>query len=101
MTAAAETLPAAHVRTSPLTFVRRHVLTVYAALCFAYLMLPVAVVITFRREIEFIIFPLLLKSVRAHSNADLSAPLAWTMAPRAAGVSAIALSMTKSWIVPR
>jgi len=47
MTAAAETLPAAHVRTSPLTFVRRHVLTVYAALCFAYLMLPVAVVIMF------------------------------------------------------
>ena len=48
MTVAAETLPAARrVRASPLRFVRRHVLTVYAALCFAYLMLPVAIVIMF------------------------------------------------------
>ena len=38
--------------------------------------------------------------VRAQSNADLNATVACAMAPRAAGLSAMALSMTKSWIVP-
>jgi spermidine/putrescine transport system permease protein len=47
MTVAAETLPARRARTNPLAFVRRHVLTAYAVLCFAYLMLPIAVVIMF------------------------------------------------------
>ncbi len=48
MTSAAAELPvAARVRTRPLALVRRHVLTVYALLAFAYLLLPIAVVIVF------------------------------------------------------
>ena len=47
MTVASEALPAARPRVRPLAFVRRHVLTVYALLAFAYLLLPVAVVVLF------------------------------------------------------
>jgi spermidine/putrescine transport system permease protein len=47
MTVAAESLPAGRVRTHPLAFVRRHVLTVYALLAFAYLLLPIVIVILF------------------------------------------------------
>jgi spermidine/putrescine transport system permease protein len=47
MTVAAESLPAARPRTRPLAFVRRHLLTAYAMLAFAYLLLPVVIVILF------------------------------------------------------
>jgi spermidine/putrescine transport system permease protein len=47
MTVAAESMPAARPRTSPLAFVRTHLLTAYAMLAFAYLLLPVVVVILF------------------------------------------------------
>jgi spermidine/putrescine transport system permease protein len=40
-------VPAARVRHSPLAFVRRHVLTVYSLLVFAYLLLPIVVVVLF------------------------------------------------------
>jgi spermidine/putrescine transport system permease protein len=39
--------PAARVRHSPLAFVRRHVLTVYSLLVFAYLLLPIVIVVLF------------------------------------------------------
>jgi spermidine/putrescine transport system permease protein len=45
---AAVELPAApRVRARPLALIRRHVLTVYALLAFAYLLLPIAVVVMF------------------------------------------------------
>jgi spermidine/putrescine transport system permease protein len=49
MTAATEAIPApaARVRHSPLAFVRRHVLTVYSMLVFAYLLLPIVIVVLF------------------------------------------------------
>jgi spermidine/putrescine transport system permease protein len=47
MTVAVESLPAARPRTRPLAFVRRHLLTAYAMLAFAYLLLPVVIVILF------------------------------------------------------
>ena len=49
MTAASEAIraPAARVRQSPLAFVRRHVLTAYSLLVFAYLLLPIVVVVLF------------------------------------------------------
>jgi spermidine/putrescine transport system permease protein len=49
MTSAAAELPATprRVRVRPLTFVRRHLLTAYAMLAFAYLLLPIAVVVMF------------------------------------------------------
>ena len=47
MTAAAETLAAPRARVSPVAFVRRHLLTAYALLAFAYLLLPVAIVVLF------------------------------------------------------
>jgi spermidine/putrescine transport system permease protein len=47
MTVAAESLPAARPRTSPLAFVREHLLTAYAVLAFGYLLLPVVIVILF------------------------------------------------------
>jgi spermidine/putrescine transport system permease protein len=50
MTAAAEALPAPRrqpVLSRAWTFVRRHTLTVYAALAFAYLLVPIGVVILF------------------------------------------------------
>ena len=49
MTTAAEVVsaPAPRVRTSPLAFVRRHVLTVYSLLVFAYLLLPIVIVVLF------------------------------------------------------
>ena len=42
-TVAAETVPAARARVRPLAFVRRQVLTVYALLAFAYLLLPIVI----------------------------------------------------------
>ncbi len=39
--------PVPRVRTSPLAFVRRHVLTAYSLLVFAYLLLPIVVVVLF------------------------------------------------------
>jgi len=47
VTAAAETLAAPRARVSPVAFVRRHLLTAYALLAFAYLLLPVAIVVLF------------------------------------------------------
>jgi spermidine/putrescine transport system permease protein len=47
MTTAAESLPARRARTRPLALVRRHVLTAYSLLVFAYLLLPIVVVILF------------------------------------------------------
>ena len=47
MTAAAETLVERRPRGSVLAFVRRHVLTAYSVLAFAYLLLPIAVVVIF------------------------------------------------------
>jgi spermidine/putrescine transport system permease protein len=49
MTTATEAIqaPAARVRTSPLAFVRRHVLTAYSLLVFAYLLLPIVIVVLF------------------------------------------------------
>jgi spermidine/putrescine transport system permease protein len=47
MTVAVESLPAARPRTRPLAFVRKHLLTAYAMLAFAYLLLPVVIVILF------------------------------------------------------
>jgi len=49
MTTATEAVqaPAARVRHSPLAFVRRHVLTAYSLLVFAYLLLPIVVVVLF------------------------------------------------------
>jgi spermidine/putrescine transport system permease protein len=51
MTTAAEALPAPapapRVRPSPLAFVRRHVLTAYSLLVFAYLLLPIVIVVLF------------------------------------------------------
>jgi spermidine/putrescine transport system permease protein len=47
MSAAAESLPVVRRRGSALAVARRHVLTVYALLGFAYLLLPVAVVVLF------------------------------------------------------
>jgi len=49
MTTATEAIqaPAQRVRTSPLAFVRRHVLTVYSLLVFAYLLLPIVIVVLF------------------------------------------------------
>jgi len=49
MTTAAEVVsaPAPRVRPSLLAFVRRHVLTVYSLLVFAYLLLPIVVVVLF------------------------------------------------------
>ena len=49
MTTAAEVVstPAPRVRPSPLAFVRRHVLTVYSLLVFAYLLLPIVIVVLF------------------------------------------------------
>jgi spermidine/putrescine transport system permease protein len=44
---AAESLPAARSRVRPLAFVRRHLLTAYSALAFAYLLIPIAVVVMF------------------------------------------------------
>jgi spermidine/putrescine transport system permease protein len=45
MSAAAATATAP--RATPLAFVRRHVLTAYAALAFAYLLIPIAIVVAF------------------------------------------------------
>jgi spermidine/putrescine transport system permease protein len=45
--AAAETLSVPRRRVRPLAFVRRHVLTAYAFLAFAYLLLPVVIVVLF------------------------------------------------------
>jgi spermidine/putrescine transport system permease protein len=45
--AAAETLARQRSRVGPLAVVRRHVLTVYALLAFAYLLLPIGVVVMF------------------------------------------------------
>jgi spermidine/putrescine transport system permease protein len=47
VTAAAETLAARRGRERTWAFVRRHVLTAYALLAFAYLLVPVAVVVAF------------------------------------------------------
>jgi spermidine/putrescine transport system permease protein len=47
MTAAAETLIERRARVSPLAFARRHVLTAYSLLAFAYLLLPIAIVVLF------------------------------------------------------
>jgi spermidine/putrescine transport system permease protein len=47
MTLAAEALAAARPRMRPLAFVRRHVLTVYSLLAFAYLLLPIGIVVMF------------------------------------------------------
>jgi spermidine/putrescine transport system permease protein len=47
MSVAAERMPVARRRIDVLGFVRRHVLTVYSLLMFAYLLLPIAVVILF------------------------------------------------------
>ena len=49
MTAAAERLPARRrpERSRALEFVRRHLLTLYALLAFAYLLVPIAIVIMF------------------------------------------------------
>ncbi len=47
MTVASEAISAPRTRVRPLAFVRRHVLTVYALLAFAYLLLPVVVVVLF------------------------------------------------------
>jgi spermidine/putrescine transport system permease protein len=47
MTVAVGSLPAARPRTRPLAFVRKHLLTAYAMLAFAYLLLPVVIVILF------------------------------------------------------
>jgi len=49
MTTATEAIqaPAPRVRTSPLAFVRRHVLTAYSLLVFAYLLLPIVIVVLF------------------------------------------------------
>ena len=47
MTLAAEALAAAGPRMRPLAFVRRHVLTVYSLLAFAYLLLPIGIVVMF------------------------------------------------------
>jgi spermidine/putrescine transport system permease protein len=49
MTTATEVVPvpAARVRRSPLAFVRRHVLTAYSLVVFAYLLLPIVVVVVF------------------------------------------------------
>ena len=47
MSVATEVLPAARVRARPFAFVRRHVLTAYALLAFAYLLLPIVVVVVF------------------------------------------------------
>jgi spermidine/putrescine transport system permease protein len=44
---AAETLVERRSRVRPLAFARRHVLTVYSLLAFAYLLLPIAVVVMF------------------------------------------------------
>jgi spermidine/putrescine transport system permease protein len=46
-TVAAETVPVARPRAKPLAFLRRHVLTVYALLAFAYLLLPIVIVVLF------------------------------------------------------
>jgi len=47
MTVAVESLPAQRVRTHPLAFARRHLLTVYSLLAFAYLLLPIVIVVLF------------------------------------------------------
>jgi spermidine/putrescine transport system permease protein len=47
MSAVAERIPAPRRRADVLGFVKRHVLTVYSLLMFAYLLLPIAVVILF------------------------------------------------------
>jgi spermidine/putrescine transport system permease protein len=47
MTLAAEALAAARPKIRPLAFVRRHVLTVYSLLAFAYLLLPIGIVVMF------------------------------------------------------
>jgi len=47
MTAAAETLVERRARVSPLALVRRNVLTLYSLLAFAYLLLPIAIVVLF------------------------------------------------------
>jgi spermidine/putrescine transport system permease protein len=47
MTAAAETLIERRARVSPLAVVRRHVLTLYSLLAFAYLLLPISIVVLF------------------------------------------------------
>jgi spermidine/putrescine transport system permease protein len=47
MTVSAEQLPVRRDRLRPLSFVRHHVLTVYSGLAFAYLLVPVAVVVMF------------------------------------------------------
>jgi len=47
MTTAAEAVAERGTRMRPLAFVRRHLLTTYAALAFAYLLLPIAVVALF------------------------------------------------------
>jgi spermidine/putrescine transport system permease protein len=49
MTSAAAELPATpqQVRARPLAFVRRHLLTAYALIAFAYLLVPIAVVVMF------------------------------------------------------
>jgi spermidine/putrescine transport system permease protein len=47
MSAVAQRMPATRRRADVLGFVKRHVLTVYSLLMFAYLLLPIAVVIVF------------------------------------------------------
>jgi spermidine/putrescine transport system permease protein len=47
MTSVAAELPARRRRARPLALVRRHLLTAYALLAFAYLLLPIAVVVMF------------------------------------------------------